>query len=294
MSDQASSLREMIHGVAPPVRAFSAGPPMIAVTGGRGGVGTTTVAVNLAAVLADGGERVLLVDAAAENNSVAEVAGVRGSQVERTLSDVLAGRCGIAEALVPGPAGMTLLARRGRVSSSRGCEFRRNSPTWGGAEFSRRDQQVLFAELESSRTEFDLLVVDLGSGLSAWTRRFWLHASLVLLVTTADGAALVDSYAALKRTAADGAGPNVRLVVNRCQDDRAAAEADRRFSSACGRFLGRTVPALPSLPSHEEDDGMHPQPRVWERPNTPFGHAMLWLGRAVGDVLSAKAAELVA
>ena len=53
------------------------GPPMVVVTGGRAGVGATTVAVNLAAVLADRGERVLVVDAAEERSNLAESAGVR-------------------------------------------------------------------------------------------------------------------------------------------------------------------------------------------------------------------------
>ena len=280
MQDQADNLRQLLQGAAPAHSARAAGPPMIVVTGGRAGVGTTTVAVNLGAVLADRNQRVLLVDGAAARGNMAEIAGVNGSEVERTLSDVLAGRCAVAEALVPGPAGTMLLANRGSRRS--------------GAEFSRRDQQVLFAELQSLRSDFDLLVVDLGSGLTAWTRRFWLQAQLALLVTTAHSAALMDSYATIKRSVADDIGTDVRLIVNQCEDDRVAGEAHRRFSNASGRFLGRSVPAVPSLPQCADDDGMHPRPRVWERPNTPFGHAMLWLGRAVGDVLSTNSSELVA
>ena len=49
----------------------------------------------------------------------------------------------------------------------------------------------------------DVIVVDAGSGLTPWTRRFWLRAQLVLLVTTTDDAAVMDAYAAIKLSVAD-------------------------------------------------------------------------------------------
>jgi flagellar biosynthesis protein FlhG len=280
VSDQAHSLRQLIHGSRPERPAYVKGPPMVVVTGGRAGVGTTTVAVNLGAVLAYRGERVLVVDATAARSNMADAVGINRSLVEHSLSDVLAGRCSAAEALVPGPAGTMLLTDHGGRRS--------------GADSSRRDQHILFAELQALGSDFDRLVVDLGSELTAWTRRFWLQAQLVLLVTTADGSSLMDAYATIKRSVADGLGPDVRLVVNQCEDEGVAEEAHRRFSNACGRFLGHSVPSVPSLPRCSDEGGAHSAACVWERPNTPFGHAMLWLGRAVGDVLSTSPSELIA
>jgi len=77
MPDQAAKLRQVIDTAMPCAPAVATGPPMIVVTGGRAGVGTTTVAVNLAAVLADRGERVLLVEAAEQRANMREIAGVR-------------------------------------------------------------------------------------------------------------------------------------------------------------------------------------------------------------------------
>jgi MinD-like ATPase involved in chromosome partitioning or flagellar assembly len=106
-----------------------------------------------------------------------------------------------------------------------------------------------------------------------------------LVVTTADSSALLESYAAIKRSVADGIGPAVRLVVNQSDEESQAAEAHRRLANACRRFLGCELPGVPSLPRYVDTSGADSVPRVWERPNTRFGHAMLWLGRAVGDVL---------
>jgi flagellar biosynthesis protein FlhG len=274
MPDQADNLRELIDGAPAAAPVFASGPPMVLVTGGRAGAGTTTVAVNLATVLADAGNRLLLVEAARERSNLADVAGVNWLNVDRTISDVLAGTCSAPEAFAAGPAGTRVLAHRAG---------RRSSP-----QPSRHAQQRLLSELQLLGSEFDLVVVDLGSGLTSWSRRFWLQAQLVLLVTTTDSSALLDSYAMIKRSVADGAGPRIRLVVNQCDDDRVAAGAHRRLSECCQRFLGHAVPAVPSLPRHVDGAGIDLPPRVWEAPNTSFGHSMLWLGRAVDEILSQR------
>jgi len=74
--------------------------------------------------------------------------------------------------------------------------------------------------------------------------------------------------------------------------ERASAAAQARFASACERFLGRSVPALPALPrdascAHAGDRAWL---RMWEGADTEFGRAALWLGRAVGDVLRGESA----
>lgn len=272
MPDQADILRQIIHTATPAAHTAQAGPPMIVVTGSRPGAGATTVAVNLAAVLADRIQRVLLVDAAEQRSNMAEIAGVR-STCEYSLEDVLIGKRAVDEAIARGPVGTMLLTGHGRRNSSQA--------------FSRHAQQRLLTELQSLRDDIDLLVIDTGTCLTPWTRRFWLRAQLVLLVTTTDDAALMDTYAAIKLNAADTCHANVRVLVNQFVNDRVAADAHRRLSNCCHRFLSRTIPALPPLPLHVPDEtaGATSVPRVWEQPNSPFGHAALWLGRAVSDVL---------
>ena len=87
--------------------------------------------------------------------------------------------------------------------------------------------------------------------------------------------------------AVEGVEADVRVLVNQCDSDAVADGACGRLANACQRFLSRTVRALPALPRHvaKGDAGRSKIPRVWERPDSPFGHAMLWLGRAVGDAM---------
>jgi flagellar biosynthesis protein FlhG len=285
MPDQADNLRHLIHTAPPAVHAAPEGLPLVVVTGGRAGVGATTVAVNLAAALADRNQRVLVVDAADEGSNIAEIAGVR-SAGDHSLADVLDGKCKIAHAVMQGPAGTSLLTIRSRISARRECEFRRNSATW---------QKRLMSELQLLRDDFDVMVIDTGAGLSPLARRLWLRAQLVLLVTTCDDAALMDAYAAVKLHATgarDASCGSVQVLVNQSENDRAAAEAQQRLSNCCRRFLRQSIAALPPLPRFDDrdeaSDGL--SPRVWESPNSRFGHAALWLGRAVCDVLEEKGA----
>jgi flagellar biosynthesis protein FlhG len=271
MLDQAFKLRELIQSAVPSAPAVPTGLPMIAVAGGRTGVGATTVAANLAAVMADAGERVVLVDAARQHANMDQVVGVN-PRIKFSLNDVVNGRCSAADALVPGPAGTMLLPGVG---------------TGADADFSRRVQQQLLAELQTLEKVATLLVVDCGPGLTPWTRRFWLRSKLVMLVTTSDNSALLDSYTTIKQSERDSISADVRVLANQCDSDTIAADVCRRLSTASERFLSRPVAALPALPWHDQSSGTAAGavPRVWESPNSAFGHAMLWLGRAVCDVL---------
>lgn len=275
MSNQADKLRELIQA-APAMRAEAVSHvPMIVVAGGKAGVGATTVAVNSASALADRGERVLLIDAS-EHGDLADVAGI-GREFDYSLADVMSGKCGVAEAMVRGPAGMRVLAKRSRVR--RGGLGIASAPADAATCGSRGAQQRLLTELESLRGEIDIVIVDAGHGLTAWTRRLCLRAQLMILVTTTDDAALLDTYAALKLSSADSICPTWSLVVNRFDSDAAAEHAHRRITNACQRFLSLRIEALPGLPRERT-------PRLWEAANSPFGHAVLWLGRAVSDALA--------
>jgi flagellar biosynthesis protein FlhG len=274
MSDQADQLRHLAS-CSPPASGGWPRPPIIAVTGGKAGAGATTVAVNLGAALADAGLRVVIVDAALARPTLAQVAGVHARSTN-AFAEVVSGSRSAAAALEPGPAGALLLAN--------------SSATGHAPNGSRRAQQRLLGELQKLAQGTDAIIVDTGSGVTPWTRRFWQRARLVIVVSTADDAGIKDSYATIKLAGSDLLESPMHLLVNQCDVPAMADAAHGRLAAACQRFLSRDVPAVPYLPLHRVDDRtpVHP-PRVWEQPNTPFGHAVLWLGRAVTDLLATSA-----
>src|SRR6476619_5510992 len=108
MPDQADQLRQLACDAPTPARGDWPRPPIVAVTGGKHGVGATTVTVNLGAALADAGLRVVIVDAALAQANLAQAAGIHKMSAD-DLSDVLSGKRAAVAALQPGPAGALLL-----------------------------------------------------------------------------------------------------------------------------------------------------------------------------------------
>lgn len=269
MPDQAHKLRELIRSASPRDHAEVALPPTVVVTGGKGGVGTTTVALNLAAALVHGGRRTVLVDGAPH----ADVAHLAGTDTigASCISDVIVGVCDVTDALQEGPAGMLLLAGHWAPDVA---------PDRSARAFERLQRQLSQLELLA-----DVLVIDSGCGMDDWTRGFWRESDLVLLVSTPDDTAILDAYATLKRgafqdVAAENRAAEIRLLINHCDKANAAADAERRLAAACQRFLGRRIERAPRLP-HEFN-----VPHVWSEPNSHFGRSVHQLGRCVGDLLS--------
>ena len=198
---------------------------MLVVSGGRMGVGATTVAVHLAAALAQEAQRVVLVDADIQRADAAAQAGVTG---KFTLSDVMAGRRSIHEAIQIGPAGMQI------VPGSAAPETR--------AAINERSIGRLLRQLRSLMPHADWLIVDAGSQPSELMARLWGEAHTVLLVTSPDAVSVMDTYALVKTllTRRTLARPPA-LVINKLQETESAADVHRRIDQSCRRFLGLAV-----------------------------------------------------
>lgn len=75
-------------------------PKTIAICNQKGGTGKTTTAVNLSAVLADLGKKVLLIDMDPQGNATSG-AGINKNEIKSSVYDVLIHKCSINEAIVP-------------------------------------------------------------------------------------------------------------------------------------------------------------------------------------------------
>jgi len=270
MPDQAYKLRKLLLDAVPRIDAEAALPPTIVVAGGKGGVGTTTVAVNLAAALAQGGHRTVLVDAAPN----ADAAQMLDVEVDRGggLEEVLSGMCTAADALRAGPAGIMMLAG----------EWAAERPT----ARPKKSLDRLFNQLASLDAYADALVIDAGSGVHAWMQQLWQHSALVLLVTTPDDVAVVDAYATIKHGMSDEP-IDLRVLVNQCHDTATATDVQSRLAAACRRFLGRSIGRAPLLPRRiAEFDTGGTAPLAWEAPASPFARNVHQLGRFSADVLA--------
>lgn len=194
---------------------------VLCVASGKGGTGKSILSSNLAVLRALRGERVLLVDFDA---GLANAHLLLGLAPQHDLSHVLQGQVRAEDALVAGPAGVKLL------SGGVGRHILAN-PT-------RRELDRLFKALRPLESEFDLIVIDHGAGVSYTTVTHLAAASVLLLVTNHEVTALSDGYALYKRAHLANPAIRVGLVLNRAPDEGRAHSAWERFQSASQRFLG--------------------------------------------------------
>src|SRR5262249_4599865 len=157
------------------------GVPLLVVGGGKGGVGTTTIAANLAVALARQGRRAVFVDGDLDHGGNANLC--QHPQFGSVV-DVLKGKRTVHEVLERGPSGVQVL-----------------SGAWASGElidFSSTAQQRFISELKSLSPHAEVVVVDAGSSRNQFVRQFWQAASEILVVTTTDSISIMDSYAAMK------------------------------------------------------------------------------------------------
>ena len=230
--DQAKELRQLVQldQRCRPAPSASA-PRIVAVIGGKGGVGASTLAVQLAAAIQAGGCQALLVDA---DPIAAAATALCRLEPRHSLLDVLAGRRKCRETILPGPAGILVLP--GPCADDH-----------DGAS-AEPSQAHLIAELRSPDHRADVVLIDAGCGTTASARRFWQAADLVVVVTSPDIVAMMDAYAAIKIATEGRASTPIVIVVNRAKSEDEAADVQGRLSRACQRFLGLPIACAGWLP----------------------------------------------
>jgi len=234
MLDQAETLRELVRD-----RVMCCGPKMrppklytIAVTSGKGGVGKTSVAVNLALLLARSGRRVRLVDA---DFGLSNAEVLLGIAPKYTLNDVLRGRVDASDAWVNGQDGLKLL------SSGSGLEDMANLD--GEAGVSLIDYVLRTA------SDGEIVVIDTSPGISESVSSILAFADEVMVVTTPEPTSITDSYAAMKVLLSRLPDAQITLVANCCSSPTQAGAVADGLKNICDRFLGRSFQRYEYLPS---------------------------------------------
>ena len=148
----------------------------IVVTSGKGGVGKTTIAVNVSAQLSKKGNRVVLCDADFGLNNVDVAAGVEGL-VTYDIIDVIEGRCRAKQALVKHPKYANLYV----LTSSHSAPERYISP------------QAVRVVLDALAPQFDFIIIDCPAGIDEGFHRAVATADEAIIVTTPHISALRDA-----------------------------------------------------------------------------------------------------
>ncbi|HVX15849.1 MAG TPA: P-loop NTPase [Pirellulales bacterium] len=226
MHDQADHLRRLMRGTRQ-ARAGVAASRSIVAVGAKGGVGTTTIAVNLAVSLARRGQDAVLVDG---DLGKADAGALCGLGDGPTVVDVLAGRRRVEDVLQPGPADVRVLPG-----------------AWATGHLTDCDAAAQQRLLDGLAGLSGITVIDAGCGLHRVLERFWRSADHVLLVTTPDDTSLMDAYACLKTLFPRHGDVPVHVVVNGAADQEQCRETHARLARAGRRFLGIDLPCAAQI-----------------------------------------------
>ena len=237
MSDQASRLRNLLEERAnEEAQARQIGElyfdvaentRVIAITSGKGGVGKTNLAVNLAVALQLLGQRVMLIDA---DIGMANVNLLMGAVTNRSLIDLLNDGVELDDVIENGAAGVKY------ISGVAGVEAALN--------LNRLEQKKLHKKLSRCSELADIIIIDTGAGLNRNVIEFVLAAQEVLLITTTEPTALADAYAVVKAYSTYTDRRNIKLVVNRIRDEEDCYEVVDKINQTTEKFLGVTVGCL--------------------------------------------------
>ena len=197
------------------------GPRVFAVSSGKGGVGKTTLAANLAYNLAEEGKRVLIFDG---DLGLANVDVLFGLTPRFHVGDVLAGRCRLEEVLVCGPAGLFILPASSGFTSL--------------TNLSESQKLQLLEEFEELAASFDWVFLDTPAGISENVLYFNLASQERLLICTPEPTALTDVYALIKVLYRRYGVKHFHLVVNWIRREGQALEIYRQLLRVVERFLG--------------------------------------------------------
>lgn len=207
---------------------------VIAVSGGKGGVGKSNIAVNLSIALAELRRRVVLLDA---DLGLANVDVLLGIRATHTLADVLAGTHSLTDVLVTGPAGVKI------VPASSGVQRM--------AELSAAEHAGLINAFNDLSDQVDILVIDTAAGISDTVVSFVRAANEVIIVVCDEPSSITDSYALIKLLNKEYGIQRFRVVANMTRTPQEGINMFNKLNTVCDRFLDVTLQFVGQVPFDE-------------------------------------------
>jgi len=245
------------------------GAVTIAVTSGKGGVGKTSVVINLAVALARLRNRVAILDA---DFGLGNVDVLLGLAPPCHLGHLLAGEKEIEDIIVQGPFGVQI------IPASSGL---RDLTALTDAQWTR-----LGESLQRVCRSVDYLLIDTAAGVSDNVVQLLVSAQRVLVVTSLEPSAMVDAYAIIKVLTASDSRKDIAILVNGAHDADEGELVYRQLDVAATKFLQRGlryyghVPFDPAL----RESVLVQRPIVDHRPQSPASRCFRILASRIASL----------
>jgi flagellar biosynthesis protein FlhG len=226
IEDQATGLRRMVNPT--PVR-------VIAVTGGKGGVGKTNISVNLGVAWAELGRRVMLLDA---DLGLANIDVVLGLHAEHNLSHVMSGERTLEEIMVTGPKGLKV------IPGASGMQHM--------AELSPAEHAGLIHAFSEVANDVDILLIDTAAGISDLVVSFSRAAQEQIVVVCDEPASITDAYAIIKLLNREHGVSRFRILANMVKTVQEGRDLYNKMCRVTDQYLDVMLTYMGSVPYDEQ------------------------------------------
>ncbi len=217
ITDQATKLRLLAQSCIARART-------IAVTSGKGGVGKSNIALNMAIAAAKLGHRVTLVDA---DLGLANIDVLADLKTRYNIAHVISGRKNIVEIIADGPAGIKVIPGASGLASL--------------ADLPEDRRERLVAQLEYLESTADLVFVDTGAGINRNVIDFAAAADDALVLATPEPTSIMDAYATIKVLSRQADYGNVHILMNMVSGGSEAERIANQIIRVSKDFLGMCV-----------------------------------------------------
>ena len=203
---------------------------VIGIASGKGGVGKTTVSVNLAVALQMAGAKVMLFDA---DLGLANAQIALGCRAPYNLSHFLSGEKSLQEIMVTTRQGVRLIPGASGVQERAAI-----------SELQAARIVQAFSELED---QVDYLIVDMAAGIAPAVIAFMQACARRFVVVRDDPSSIADAYGTIKVLMQDHDLEQIYLLPNGVASAQEARQLYERINQVCARFLGRSVQMIGSI-----------------------------------------------
>ena len=204
---------------------------VITVTGGKGGVGKSSVSLNIAVALCLLGKKVMLFDA---DLGLANIDVMLGLKVDKNLGHVLNGECELEDILQTGPHGLRI------VPASSGLKQM--------VELSVEQHAGLIRAFSTLKEDIDFFIVDTAAGISDMVLSFCRAAQDVLMVVCNEPTSVADAYAQMKVLSRDYGVNKFKIIGNQLHSLDEGKLMYQKLVTVTERFIDATLELVACIP----------------------------------------------
>lgn len=256
--DQAEVLRKMIQQTESRPAAR-----VITVTSGKGGVGKSSISINLAILLSRLGKRVIVLDA---DFGLANIEVMLGIRPRFTMADLMFRGKELKEIITQGPENISFISGGSGIQEL--------------ARMSRDQVMYLTRKLAELDACADVIIIDTGAGIADNVLEFVVASSEVLLVATPEPTSITDAYALLKalnrKKEFSKNNTTIKMIANRVRSQEEGQHLYEKMSVVVNKFLNIPVEYLGAVPLDDQITKavMRQKPVSVTNPDAPSSRAI--------------------